>query len=205
MKLVAQDSVQGDHAPQLETLQSCGQACSLQDCTSWMLGQSFSTCSTVALIWRLRVLDPPPQLAEHAPKKPQSAKQKHLMVAHGCSRLSAAHRLPPKALVAVMGRVLRCTPPSHVAEHEPQLPQAPKTQSTGHGSPLQTTASASMGHTVPWNCDCLITLRCRTWWPLPHEAEQLDQLLHAETAQWMGHGPWPQRRTSLSSPHPMPP
>jgi hypothetical protein len=92
-----------------------------------------------------------------------------------CAPLTVLHGNPPFAAAVLIEKLRICVPPPQVAEHDPQLPQAPtQLVATAQAFGLHacdSVAPAVVRHAVP-PCAALIEiLYVRTWVPPPHVAE----------------------------------
>jgi len=89
-----------------------------------------------AAVTMLRLADwtPPPHATEHAPKADHALTTQstgHGCALHGCVFVKAGHAAPPfEAAFTIVAEAV-CTPPPHVAEHEPNGLNSEMTQSTG--------------------------------------------------------------------------
>lgn len=185
--------VQVSQAPHWPTEQSTGQANPLQG-RSRAAGHASPPCAASASTTTSeRCVPPSPQLLVH--------------VVHGwkvcwqCSgqwcvlqdSLSDAtpHALPPWAAADLTDLDRLRTPPTipspHGSEHAFQPPQVSMAQSTGHGWPLQGSASYRCSHALPPWLAATKTARERRLVPPPHVLVQPTQALQPDTTQSTGH------------------
>jgi len=141
-------------------------------------------------IERERVWRPPPHVAEHASKSPNSLTTQstgHGSVLHDSVSTRAPHVSPPGVGVTTIERDRDRVPPPHAAEQSENSPKGLNSQSIPHAKVLHGRASESAGQAAPPFAGSTTMVRVRDWVPPSQAAEHSPKGPNALTTQSVGH------------------
>jgi len=129
-----------------------------------------------------------------------------LCVLHAVVADTARHPCPPHAGCTSTERVRDCEPPPHDFVHTAdQAVQSVSVQSTGQHCVLQTCVSVSWGgHAMPPEMGVVVTVRERSFAPLPQGCEHAPHRPHCESTQSTGQLCWWQLSLAVTAGHASP-
>merc|ERR1719305_1939938 len=156
--------------PHSDTVQSTGQAPSKHVRVAEVAGQFSWPSRRLIVTERVRDCVPTPHFAEHGLQSDHGVivhtrLQSHSL--HCSASWKTSQGTPPWAGQVSTGRLRMRKPPPQVLVQVPNAPHAPSLQSTGQFLMPHLTFSVRFGHLNPPLWACEITLRERTFQPLP--------------------------------------
>ena len=206
---VPHDTVQALHAENEETVQWTGHGPFEHACCA-----AVTSSHVPPYMWPLRIVrerccvPPAPQdllQPDHVPHAVTTQSTGHAWVLQARATITWLHAAPPKAGGLSTPRVRFCEPPPHDAEHTPQVPHAPRLQSTGQGAAPQLSVPFRSGQALPPYASTVLTPRRRVRAPPPHDPVQSPHPPHRETLQSIGHDCALHTLRSTATPHCLPP